>query len=171
VPRGSLVAVHTDTRTSALAKTERLRAIVVAPAARPSCSTEIASRRRCCAAPLAPATGLCVERPARRERAALARCRRSIQLNQKRTVCRASFPRLPLSCSQAPRLGRPSGVASRWLRQPRPGIHSQGFRAYKEDGGRAGNGIGRAPPAHAAIPGDRPADESRFRAFGARDLV
>ena len=28
------------------------------------------------------------------------------------------LPRLPLSSSQAPRLGRPRGVAARWLRQP-----------------------------------------------------
>ena len=37
-----------------------------------------------------------------------------------------------LSSSQAPRLGRPVGVASRWLRQPRPGTHSQGLGACEE---------------------------------------
>ncbi len=55
------------------------------------------------------------------------------------------LPRLPLSSSQAPRLGRPPGVASRWLRQPRPGTHSQGFRAGEEDGGRAGSDLCEHP--------------------------
>jgi hypothetical protein len=52
-------------------------------------------------------------------------------------VARCHLPRLQLSNSQAPRLGRPPGVASRWLRQPRPGAHSQGFGACEEDGRRA----------------------------------
>jgi hypothetical protein len=48
-----------------LAKTERLRAIVVAPAARPSWRTEIASRRRRCAAPgpALPRRALALRRP------------------------------------------------------------------------------------------------------------
>ena len=39
--------------------------------------------------------------------------------------------------SLAPRLGRPPGVASRWLRQPGPGTRSRGFGACEEDGRRA----------------------------------
>jgi hypothetical protein len=52
------------------------------------------------------------------------------------------LPRLPLSSSQAPRLGRPPGVAARWLRQPRRGTHSQGFGACEEDGSRPGSRAG-----------------------------
>ena len=44
------------------------------------------------------------------------------------------LPRLPLSSSRSPRLGRPTDVASRWLRQPRPGGHSHGSGAYQEEG-------------------------------------
>ena len=39
-----------------------------------------------------------------------------------------------LSCSRPPCLDRPPGVAARWLRQPRHGVHSHGFGAYEEDG-------------------------------------
>jgi hypothetical protein len=56
-------------------------------------------------------------------------------------VQQGHLPRLLLSSSQAPRLGRPAGVASRWLRQPRPATHSQGFGAYEEDGRGAGLGL------------------------------
>jgi hypothetical protein len=38
----------------------------------------------------------------------------------------------PLSSSRPLRLGHPPCVAWRWLRQPRPGAHSQGFGAYWE---------------------------------------
>ena len=41
----------------------------------------------------------------------------------------AHLPRLLLSSSRSPRLGRPTGVALRWLRQPRPGAHSHGSGA------------------------------------------
>jgi hypothetical protein len=51
----------------------------------------------------------------------------------------ALFHRLPLSGSRVPCLGRPPGVAWRWLRQPRHGTHSQGFGAYEEDGRGPGN--------------------------------
>jgi hypothetical protein len=44
------------------------------------------------------------------------------------------LPQLPLSSSRASRLGRPTDVASRWLRQPRPGTPSQGSGVCKEDG-------------------------------------
>jgi hypothetical protein len=69
---------------------------------------------------------------ARRHRTALADQPRSFRHNQRCTGCH--LPRLPLSSSQVPRLGCPPGVASRWLRQPRRGTHSQGFGAYEEDG-------------------------------------
>ena len=46
----------------------------------------------------------------------------------------AIFLGSPLSSSRAPRPGRPPGVATRWLRQPRPGTCSQGFGACEEDG-------------------------------------
>ena len=49
------------------------------------------------------------------------------------------------SDAQAPLLGRPPGVASRWLRQPRPGTHSQGFRAYEEDGDKQATAWGEHP--------------------------
>ena len=58
------------------------------------------------------------------------------------SAARGHLPRLPLSSSRAPRLGRPPGVASRWLRQPRPSLEtrhpSQGFGACEKDGRRAG---------------------------------
>ena len=102
-----------------------------------------------CGAAGAPATGLCAggARPARARRdGQRPHTAQSSSLGTRR-CCWVHLPRLPLSSSQAPRLGRPPGVASRWLRQPRPGTHSQGFRAYQEDGRRAGHGIGRAPNA------------------------
>ena len=49
------------------------------------------------------------------------------------------LPRHPLSSSRPPRLSRSAGVASRWLRQPRPGRHSQGL-------GRTGQTSGRPWP-------------------------
>jgi hypothetical protein len=55
--------------------------------------------------------------------------------NEHRPSCRGPLPRSRLSSSRPPRLGRPLGVASRWLRQPRPGTHSPGFGAYEEEGG------------------------------------
>ena len=71
------------------------------------------------------------------------------------------LPRHPLSSSRPPRLGRPAGVASRWLRQPRPGNHSQGFGACEEGRGKPVVGPGQAsdtgdrkrPEACAASPG------------------
>jgi len=87
----------------------------------------------------APVTGLC----AWGARSARARRRRQLAREHPAhsptgVLQMTHLPRPPLSSSQAPRLGRPAGVASRWLRQPRPGTHSQGFGAYEEDGERAG---------------------------------
>ena len=50
---------------------------------------------------------------------------------------RSRLPRHPLSNSQPPRLGRPSGrrCATRLRRKPRPGDHSQGIGYCEEDGG------------------------------------
>jgi hypothetical protein len=69
------------------------------------------------AAPLAPATGLCAgdARPARARHAG-----QQPQINpahmQTAGAAPGHLPRLPLSRSWAPRLGRPAGVASGWLR-------------------------------------------------------
>lgn len=52
-------------------------------------------------------------------------------------ISRGHLPPLPSSNSQTPRLGRPSDVASRWLRQPRHDANSQGFGAYEEEGRKA----------------------------------
>ena len=49
------------------------------------------------------------------------------------------------ACGRAGR--RPPGAATRWLRRPRPGTHSQGFSAGEEDGRRAGQeGTQGMPP-------------------------
>lgn len=97
------------------------------------------------AAPSAPRGGArrralrCRARPAR-ARLAPGSNRRSNDAGPGHNWCHASsLPRLPLSSSRTPRLGRPPGVASRWLCQPRPGTRSQGPSAYQEDGGRAGS--------------------------------
>jgi len=52
----------------------------------------------------------------------------------RRSGCGCRLPGAPLSRSRIPRLGRHASVASRWLRQPRPGTHSRGIGAYQEDG-------------------------------------
>ncbi len=69
----------------------------------------------------APATGLCVEdaRPARaRRRSVRHPLISSAHLSCCPALHGAVFLGDPLSSSRAPRLGRPTGVASRWLRQP-----------------------------------------------------
>jgi hypothetical protein len=48
---------------------------------------------------------------------------------QARCSAEPVFLACPLSSSRTPRLGRPTVVASRWLRQPRRGDRSQGFGA------------------------------------------
>jgi len=55
-----------------------------------------------------------------------------------RAAVRAVFLARLLSNSRPPRLGRPSGAASRWLPQPGPGARSRGCCACEEDGGGAG---------------------------------
>jgi hypothetical protein len=50
----------------------------------------------------------------------------------------ASIVRLAATASRAAL----RAVAARWLRHPRPGVHSPGFGAYEEDGGRLGTGKG-----------------------------
>jgi hypothetical protein len=95
------------------------------------------------AAPLARSVaGPCAAAPARRGRAHVGQTAAANQtwLIQSTGECctEAVFLGLPLSSSRAPRLGRPPGVAARWLRQPRPGTHSHGSGTCEEDGDRAG---------------------------------
>ena len=90
----------------------------------------------------APSPGSALGAPARHGRAALVSCRRSLGLIHTGRSWTAHLPRRSLSSSQASRLGRPPGVASRWLRQPRSGTHSQGFRRLRGRWGRAGDGVG-----------------------------
>ena len=51
-----------------------------------------------------------------------------------RAATRRDWSASALSRSRSPRLARPAGVASRWLRQARPGARSHGIGAYQEDG-------------------------------------
>ena len=83
----------------------------------------------------APSPGSALGAPARHGRADTGQ---QPQINsahsQAASATGGHFPRLPLSSSQAPPLGRPTGVATRWLRQPRPGTCSQGFGAARTMG-------------------------------------
>ena len=84
------------------------------------------------------ATGLCVGTPALHGRADPGQ---QPQINPAHSDT-ASAARGPSSSAPIVQLAGtasrpPCGVASRWLRQPRPGTHSRGFRACEEDGERA----------------------------------
>jgi hypothetical protein len=62
---------------------------------------------------------------------------RSMTAVRRSARCRLQEPARGPGHRQPP--GCPLGVASRWLRQPRPGAYSQGFGACKDDGERPGD--------------------------------
>jgi hypothetical protein len=92
------------------------------------------SRRRLTAPLARPPPGSALRAPARHGRAATARntLRSATLICQTGRVVRAIFLGDLLANSRPPRLGRPPGIASRWLRQPRPGVPSPGVGAYEE---------------------------------------
>jgi hypothetical protein len=109
-------------------------------------------KRRRCAAPgpaLASASGL-GEAPADTRRP---KRRRPPLINQAHLGARSQRCTVPsssatrLSRSRPPRQGRPPGVAVRWLRQPRPDVHSPGSGAYRGRRGRSRLLPGRMLPA------------------------